>query len=285
MNVSNSKNSGFTLIELLVVVSIIGLLSSLVASRILIARDTARVANAMQFESHAAKVSGDELAGAWEMNDKSGTIVRDSSGNGNNGNILGTVSWSTESKNTSQDGSLYFGGVNTQIQIPYSTKVLPTPHISVGAWFKAEDTTAVQKIISATATGGYAISFGDAVCPEPSFCAMIRVGGTYYAAKTSLSNIKIGRWQHVFMTYDGETLSLYLDGKKIAVNDTMSGPLFYTYTSAVCIGSELGTTICDGGRYFKGNMSNVRIYAKSLTAGEIEHIYASEKPNFYLASK
>lgn len=285
MKLSKTKNSGFSLIELLVVISIISLLSSVVISKIYVARERARITAGFQFASQASRVAGDELAASWELNDGSGSTVKDSSGFGSNGTIAGTVSWSPESPDGLGNGSLYLDGINTQVAIPFSSRFQPTKSLSAGAWIKAVDTTPVQKVFSNTATGGYAISFGDAVCPEPSFCAMIRVGGTYYAAKTSPSNIKVGKWHHVFMTYDGETLILYIDGRKAAVNEAPSGPLFYTYASEFCIGSELGNNLCDGARYFKGNISGVRIYAKSLTASNVQRLFASEYPKYFLASK
>ncbi len=282
-----NNQRGFTLIELLVVIAIISLLSSVIFSKVSISRERARIASGQQFESQVSHGSGDELQGAWLLNEKTGSVAMDSSGYGNNGTIAGPLNWSTDSPTNSSDGSLLFNGTTNFLTIPHSIRYKPSNAVSMGAWIKVNDFTyANQKVFSIKDSGGYVLGFDDNYCPAWSFCAIVYVG-SYQYAYIPRTIFKVGKWYHVFMTYDSETINLYVDGKRVATNATPSGPITYhaTNQTPLCIGNEANSADCAANEQLFGNVANARIYSKALTATNINSIYALEAPKFKTASK
>src|SRR5262249_7126146 len=95
-------------------------------------------------------------------------------------------------------------------------------------------------------------------------------------ANGSAAVISAGVWHHVAGTYDGTKLQLYVDGapwgNPLPHTGAISPMLPGSYNT---IGSEAGRTTCGfcGGRYFKGQIDEVGIYNRALTAAEIEAIY------------
>jgi len=98
---------------------------------------------------------------------------------------------------------------------------------------------------------------------DDSIQAKITVGGTRYIATTGANFIKVDVWYHVFGTYDGETLKLYVDGTEEDSNHDPSGNLDTT-SNIFAIGTWSSPT-----DYFQGVIDEVKIYSCALTAGDI----------------
>ena len=93
---------------------------------------------------------------------------------------------------------------------------------------------------------------------------------TYLKGKTPY---KPGRFHHVCATYDGKTLSLYIDGKLDAQSTTQSGPILYPdQPTAMTLGAYRDV---DEDNRLHGRLSEVVLYHDAATAkwvaGEFEH--------------
>jgi hypothetical protein len=83
----------------------------------------------------------------------------------------------------------------------------------------------------------------------------------------SLDTIKPEHWCNAVLTYDGQKFNLYIDGE---LNDSQTGTLRASDTEPIFVGKK-GTDAANF--YFDGQIGDIRIYKKALTAAEVSAIY------------
>lgn len=83
---------------------------------------------------------------------------------------------------------------------------------------------------------------------------------------TAVENLRLNQWYHVAATYDGHTMSIYVNGdlKNTAIFDNAVAP-----ASSSMI---LGKASWYNGSYFDGTMDDVRIYNYALSKREISEL-------------
>jgi len=268
---------GFTLIELMVVISIIALLASIVLASLSSASTKATIAAGEQFDDDTYHIAGDQIVGDWEFNEGSGTTINDSSGNGNTGTILGSATYTTNTP-TGAGYALTFGS-GKDVQIPSSSSVnFGGSAFTVSAW--------VYETPGSQAGHGA----GQTILAQRSGCGNFNIqmyaseGSTCWTGSTSQLNFdfrattggtlnlcttypKEGQWNNIVATYDGNKMSVYENGK-------LSGSsVVGSYTLAKNnVPTYIGYDTCSS--YFSGNIDEVRMYSKTLTAMDIRNIYA-----------
>jgi hypothetical protein len=196
----------------------------------------------------------DEL-GYWKLNETSGIIASDSSGNGNDGTLIGGPTWTA---GRICGGALQLDGVDDYVDTGYTTD-LPVWTISV--WVIGPNAPSGR-----TPTGpvhrenNYQINW-DHTDPNFRGAAGLRVGSRWYPA--SFGPLAANRWYHLAATYDGETLNAYKNGVLITSNTAPSG------------NPDAETATLKFGRhalnpqYFRGTIDDIRIYNRALKAGEV----------------
>jgi prepilin-type N-terminal cleavage/methylation domain-containing protein len=269
------KNNGFTLIELLVVISIISLLSSIVLSAVTLAREKARLAAARSFASQAERVAGELTVGKWDFDECSGAVATDSSGFGNNGTLVGSPAWSTNTP-SGRGCSLSFTGTAAKyISIPDSTSLHLVNNFTVSLWVYLNDQS-LQVILNKGdnsalgAYAGYGVSSGF-------------VYGAYNSSNAPVDTAKtsdVGKWHNVIGVDDGTNRFLYVDGVligKIAASGSVDS---WNNADPMFIGKGYSTT-----GPVNGLIDEVRVYGKTLTASEVGKLYAFEKGEFEILAK
>ncbi|MHC4202714.1 MAG: LamG domain-containing protein, partial [Planctomycetota bacterium] len=198
------------------------------------------------------KVLEESLVSHWKLDDGDGTTVKDSADNGNDGTIRGEVKW-TDGRS---GGSLEFDGKKTKVEIANESTYDFTKSMTVAAWIKVSGwATDWQPII---AKGNTAWRLQRAarldslifVCNYPR----IKVIGSV--------DVNDGMWHHVAGTFDGTTMSLYVDG--VLDNSARAKGRIATNMSRVAIGHNSAL-----GRYWKGRIDDVRIHNIALPAEAI----------------
>lgn len=225
------------------------------------------------------------LVGYWTFNGPDtvwtsstvGTVADKSSAGTNTGTMQGMFQ-STSPVSGVVGQALKFN--SSWVAVPYASTLAPTTAISYGAWFKTNDKTEDTRIISKTESGGYNINLNQAnvvaFCTANTLCSVLRNSGTYYAVKYSTSNIINNSWYHVFITYDGETLIMYVNGVPVDTNTSPTGAIQYGFSNPFCIGRESGEALCtDGTYYFNGSLDEVRVYNRALSDTEVLELYQS----------
>ncbi|MFW6868394.1 immunoglobulin-like domain-containing protein [Nocardioides sp. CPCC 206347] len=222
------------------------------------------------------------LIGRWKLDETSGTVAADSSGNGRNGTVTGTASWN------SGDGFTFTGGSNSSgnaIKLPDNLlagaddltvdfDVWVDPTLS-GNWFMYN--------LGNSATypngTGYLFTTNDS---SGRYRSTIAEAGFASEQSTSRSTkLQAGAWKHVTYTIDGGavgapgTARLYEDGVLVATNAnvTTSPGLLGTPDGTTTL-NQLGRSAYSGDLSFKGKLRDFRLYSRVLTADESAELAA-----------
>jgi hypothetical protein len=188
----------------------------------------------------------------------SGTAWTDLSGNGNTGTLVNGVGYSA-----SNGGSLSFDGTNDYVLTPVNIDANPN---TVSAWFNASATNGARGIVI-TDNGdwdkGFEITDG---------VFNIHVGNNLSSTGVSaLSNT----WYFGTIVYTSISMSFYINGANIWNGGAPGG------TSGSTV--EIGRANFPGGagsRFFIGNISQVSIYNRALTAQEVLQNYNALKGRY-----
>jgi len=198
------------------------------------------------------------LVGWWKLDETSGTVAHDASGNGKDGTIKGNPIWVAGM----MEGALQLDGDGDYVDIG-SIGISGTDPRTIAGWAKAS-TTAIPEWTSV---------FGFA--PNGS------TDGTYFDIEVDDAGnyvIHVQGWQavicpvdtewhHFASTYNGSAGSWYLDGNYI---DSESGAV--ATVDRMIIGARLSDS-----HYFPGIVDDVRVYNRELTLEDIKTLVAGHK--------
>ena len=208
--------------------------------------------------AHAAPV------GALAIYDFDSSDATDSSGNGNDGTILGGVRFTgsfngtTAAEFTAVSG---LSGIDTGIDIQASA----LPAITMGAWVNLSEfsTTVGGKILSDD-NGSFDRTLGfDDRGNDP---------GRGYAAFTGAGVVDApdaitpGEWRHLAVSYDGALVRLYLDG--LLVDSATDSTVGDVTSFALFIGTNPGFN-----EDFIGLLDDVFLYGRALSDAEVFDIF------------
>ncbi|MGA2677845.1 MAG: sugar-binding protein [Sedimentisphaerales bacterium] len=194
------------------------------------------------------------LLGWWKFDEKEGTTAADSSGNGNDGTLVGNPQWRPQGGKIG--GAIELSGKGDYVKIANESAFNITSQITVAAWVNI--TSVPQEWTGIVTKGDTAWRL------STSFANNVFHFGTaredYLNGVTTVSS---GQWHHVACVYDGSKMSIYVDGK-LDVSRPQSGPIA-TNNFPVCIGENIELT----GHCWNGLIDDVRIYNYVLSENEI----------------
>jgi hypothetical protein len=177
------------------------------------------------------------------------------------------------------NGSFTFDGGDDYINIPNAAALNPTI-ITISCWVKFTTFTNNANLVSKgfTSVAGpfiqYSLKMGDFEATRDLYGFQISNNGTNVTV-TSASRLLTNKYYFLTATYDGTTLKLYRDGIQDA-NSTASSGAIASYATPLQIG-RWGT---QGSQYFNGNISQVSMYNRALTAQEILQNYNATKGRY-----
>jgi hypothetical protein len=228
----------------------------------------------------ARAVEGDlssDLVGWWKLDETSGTVAADSSGNGRNGTVTGTASWNAG------DGFTFSGGSSSSgnaIALPNNLLTdLDNVTVDLDVWVDSALTGnwfMFNLGNLATYPNGTGYLFVTGKDASSRFRATIAENG--FATEQSAyraGGLTTGVWKHVTYSVTGGSVStpgssrLYEDGVLVASNTNITTkPSLLGEPNGSTTRNILGRSAYAGDQSFKGRLRDVRVYSRALTAGE-----------------
>jgi hypothetical protein len=202
----------------------------------------------------------------------SGTIWTDLSGNGNNGTLVNGVGYSGDNL-----GSLVFDGVDDYVDLGQSSSLFyPTEGLTVSTWIRTSVTDKWIIDNSRLSTQqGWGLNCGSA---GPAF---FLVNGIANSVDSGFS-IATGNWLHLVGTWiPSVSLLMYVNGVQVGSNTT-SIPASINLPDPI-YNTDIGRKGAGNGTprdYWNGNIAQVSIYNRALTAAEIQQNYNALKSRF-----
>jgi hypothetical protein len=202
------------------------------------------------------------LVAWWKLDDGSGDIAVDSSGNGHNGTLVGDTSW----VDGIDGGALAFDGDGDYVDIGKDHNFDIKNQITVSAWIKVNAFDRNWQAIVTKGDRSWRLQRNTGESTLEFACSGLVVPGTDWGQVYGNTDVNDGHWHHVAGVYDEEKIYLYIDGSldasaeapgNIRVND-----------EPVYIGENSQTP----NRFWNGLIDDVRIYSYALSAEEISEI-------------
>jgi len=192
-----------------------------------------------------------DAVAAWSFDESSGTVAHDATSNGHDGTVRGAT-WAPGR----YGNGLKFDGVDDWVTVAdHDDLDLSSPY-TLSAWVRPESRARWQTILlkelgSTLSYALYATSSWDAPSAWNN-------NNSAYGPRPLPSDT----WSHVAVTVSGSTQRLYVDGDLVATSPAEfalegSGPLRIG-------GNSIWT------EFFTGTIDEVRVYARALSADEIE---------------
>lgn len=192
------------------------------------------------------------LVGWWKLNGN----ANDTSGNNNNGTIVGAVS--TIGQAGVADTAYAFNGTGDYINLGNPT-IVPSafnPRTLCG-WGKPNSAAAL----------GWLASFGTASNARALYVGQYNgaaYGGAYGSDTFGSGFWASGMWKFVCVSYSGTVAVLYGNGAQLATS-TVGWDLL---RSVAYIGRQV-----NGGEYWSGLIDDVRLYNRALSASEVQALF------------
>lgn len=207
----------------------------------------------------------------------------DLSGNNNNGQIQGNI-FPEADRFGNPCGAYRFFGNGSYIVVPNSTTLqAPENSITITLWVKPEKRGEGGVDMNLPLLAKKDTGSGTETQPQYAFHLHRHFGDSYSTIRME-SNfsfedkqynnhpIEFGRWYFIALTFDESFVTLYLNGKVIAMSPKAES--FIVNKQPLVIGSG-----ADSKSYFNGCLDDLRIYSRGLSFSEIDKLYNDSTAN------
>ncbi|NUO09234.1 MAG: hypothetical protein HUU08_11230 [Candidatus Brocadia sp.] len=195
----------------------------------------------------------------YTLDEGTGMVANDSSGNGNNGMVNGAT-WTT-GKST---GALSFNGISSHVSL--SNSLSSFSEFTASAWVKITDFVAIRGIFTSGGKNGKGFRFR--VNKDGSVWLLMAGGGKYDTLTTSSRVIKSGAFYHISVSgKSGQYMRIYVNGiliKEKTTTQTIDAPTTPGY---------IGTSWSTSSELMNGTIDDVRIYDRILSVQEVQGLY------------
>lgn len=206
----------------------------------------------------------------WKLDEASGNIAYDSSGNNNDGTINGAT-WVTDVNGSGC--SLNFNGVDNSVSIPFKLSSSPSS-LTVSAWINSNFSSSTGTILYNGQGGEFSLFSGNASGMPPNDIAGFNVkltDGNWYLVFSSA--LAPNTWYNIVGTWvEGSSLKIYIDGTLSGQNTAI--PDLPLRDAGAGFPSFIGTYL-NSMFFFNGDIADVKIYDYAQTPSQIAQDIAS----------
>jgi hypothetical protein len=195
------------------------------------------------------------------------------SGFANHGVLAGAATCAGEGCPSVADGLATFDGVDDCLQFPHDDALVDTP-VTLAAWvWSSADTQGM--FLFGKPTGKDSQNTWE-LYVNYEVLAGQTLGFEMYGPPDVAVTVPIafGTWRHIVGTWDGSTITSFVDGEQVGTADSMATSFD---GHAVQIGCDLDSGV--GAYFFPGWFSDLRIYRRALDATEIVELAAIVPPD------
>lgn len=201
------------------------------------------------------------LVGYWNLDEPSGAIANDSSGNGNHGALVNSPVRASGAS-CKLGGCLQFTSGSRRVDIPYSASVNTTTGFTVAFWYRATSNSGsiAAKPLGTGTLNSWQLEFTGGSLSFTSSGGSSQNFDTIAAPAT-------GAWHFVVASWSGTSKKLYLDGTlRLTVARTISFD-----ARGLVIGGDYnsGSFVLP----FLGFIDEVRLYNRALTDSEVTQLF------------
>ncbi len=210
----------------------------------------------------------------WKLDEGSGITAADSSGNGNNGNIMGNPAW--------EDGrsrkAVRFDGNLAKYIIKNPAITFPSTQITEVFWMKSTDGT----------TAGTPVSYASSASDNDFMPYNYQSFDIYVKGNNVNTGVQPndGNWHQIALTWKsaGGEAKMYKDSRQ-AFSGTISSGLSITGGGSFVAAQE--QDVVGGGfdatQSFIGTIDEIRVYSRVLSQQEIKFLYGVQPGDSGLA--
>jgi len=201
--------------------------------------------------------------GEWRFEASAGTTVFDYSGNGNHGQINGTVSWTSGVNGSALS---FNGGVSDKVVIPNAPSLDIRSQITLAAWIRprAQATQYIIKKANNPTVNGYELSLSGSTGNVFVRFNQASSGNNYRVKSSSYYPTDGNTWMHVAATYDGAEIKLYINGV-LEGTSSAAGLTIASNNLDLLLGVQE-----DGSGRYNGDLDEVRVIDTALSAAEVK---------------
>ncbi|MCR9237715.1 MAG: cadherin-like domain-containing protein, partial [Alphaproteobacteria bacterium] len=216
--------------------------------------------------AESSTIADNDPTGYWRLGETSGSTAKDETGT-SDGSYNGGVDLGEEGAvKGDSDTAAEFDGKDEFVQIDNDSSFQSSTG-SVQLWFNADSTSGTNMLLNKDGgrSGELKLYIEDGVLVG-SLGSEISTGSRGGADVVKTTGISEGEWNHVTLTWDGEDLSLYLNGELVDTDGSSKG--LNRNSGDIFIGADH-----DEKDFFDGTIDEVAIFDKSLSESDIEAIY------------